>query len=205
VAQLRDTLDGLGVKPAVQWARFSTAQRLVRIYSRLNLATARSRRRGPKATTAAQRTDPLLPEGWRKGAFRQHAWAGAVTVFNVMRQWRLVLRRRPGAQVVLFDRFTPDTAVKLDYHYEHVRHLDIRWQRALFARMSPKPDVGFLLAVPPAVSFARVHEWEVEQLSAMSALYEKHAHRYRLIRLDSTQPMDELARQIAVAVWRGLR
>lgn len=205
VAQLRETLDGLGVKPAVQWARFSTAQRLLPIGSQLDRATAWGRRCSPGATAAPQLPDPLLPEGWRGDPLRQHAWAAAVTGYNLLRQWRHVLRRRPGAQVVLFDRFTPDAAVKLDYHYEHVRQIDIRWQRALFARMSPKPDVGFLLAVPPAVSYARVHEWEVDQLSAMSELYEKHARPYRLIRLDATEPREELARQIAVAVWRGLR
>jgi len=124
---------------------------------------------------------------------------------NVINLWRHVLTPRRGAKVLIFDRFSPDAAVKLDFHYGCNRQFDIRWQRAVFAVLSPKPDVGFLVAVSSDVAYERRQEQSPEELSVMSRLYDEQVPRFGLVRLDGTEPADQLSQRVVKAAWRGMR
>jgi thymidylate kinase len=213
VAMFRKTLDQVGVSSTVQWAGFATGWRLHKVGAFLGRVTTRRSRRGAMPGKARPRLrearpgvgpDPFVPVGW-EDPLRQQMWVGVVAVVNAVKQWTYVLKPRRGAKVLIFDRFTPDSAVKLDFFYESERNIAVSWQRSLFNRISPKPDVGFLVKVPAEVAFARAGEWEPEQLATMARLYDQQVHPFRLVRLDGTEPPEELARQVAVAAWQGMR
>jgi thymidylate kinase len=128
-----------------------------------------------------------------------------VVLFNCAHLWRFVLLRPRGTKLLVFDRFSPDTMVKLDLRFTRMRGIDIRWQRKLFEVMSPKPDVGFLVDVSSEVAYGRRQEQTLQELADMAELYQEQVPRYRLHRLDGTRPADELAKEIVTTVWRGLR
>ena len=200
---LQEALGAVGINSTAQWAPFASARRLRPLCAMLDRLSGRP----PSAAASLDSPipDPWLPEGCRDSPLRAQAWVGAVALYNALKQWRHVLRPRPGVDVLLFDRFTPDVSVKLKFHYEYRRHLDVRWQRALFASLSPKPDVGFLLAIPPEVAHNRVHEWDPSELAVMSAAYEEQVGPFQLTRLDGTDQPQELSRRIARTVWEALR
>lgn len=211
---LRETLHQLGVPSAMKWGGFATGWRLHRAAAALDrmtrwyrprLSSARSgRRRLPESALREGGSDAFLPAAMDE-PWRQQMWVGVVAVVNAIKQWTYVLEPRRGTKVVILDRFSPDAAVKLDFLYGHERRIDVSWQRSWFNLLSPKPDVGFLVAVPGEVAYARAGEWEPEQLKAMARLYEEQVDRYRLVRLDGTQPIEVLARRVAVAAWQGMR
>lgn len=107
--------------------------------------------------------------------------------------------------MLIFDRFAPDTTVKIDLHFLRSRGVDTRRPRQLFTLISPKPDVAFLVAVSPEVAYGRRQEQTPEELTSMSELYEEQVDRYGLRLLDGTRPPDDLAAEIATEAWRGLR
>jgi thymidylate kinase len=213
VAMLRKTLDQVGVSCTVQWAGFATGWRLHKVSALLARATFRKGRqrvmpgkaRPPlREARPGVGPDPFVPVGW-DGPLRQQMWVGVVAAVNAVKQWTYVLKPRGGTKVLIFDRFTPDSGVKLDFFYKSERNIDVSWQRTLFNWISPKPDVGFLVAVPGEVAYARAGEWEPEQLSTMARLYEQQVRSFRLVRLDGTEPPEDLARQVAFAAWQGMR
>jgi thymidylate kinase len=213
VAMLRKTLDQVGVSCTVQWAGFATGWRVQKVLALLARATRRQGRQRAmpgKARPPLREArpgvgpDPFVPVGW-DGALRQQVWVGVVAAVNAVKQWTYVLKPRHGAKVVIFDRFTPDSGVKLDFFYKSERDIDVSWQRTLFNWISPKPDVGFLVAVPGEVAYARAGEWEPEQLATMARLYDQQVRSFGLVRLDGTEPPEDLARQVAFAAWQGMR
>jgi thymidylate kinase len=203
VSRLSDTLHHLGFPAAVQWVGFANGQRLHAVISHLDRGREDTARRWsfPEETPGRER---FMPPGFDTNPVGRHAWVFTITALNLVRLWRPVLLPRPDTKVLIFDRFSPDSAVKLDYHYRHLRHLEIRWQRAVFRLASPKPDVGFLLAVPSDTSYARREDWTPEKLAAMEEGYDEQAQSFGLIRLDGTDPVESLCRQVAIAAWRGI-
>jgi thymidylate kinase len=146
-----------------------------------------------------------MPSLLRRSDAGRTAWVYVVVAVNALHLWRLVLGRRGGPAVLIFDRFTPDTTVKIDLHFLRSRGIDTRLPRGLFTLLSPKPDVGFLVAVSPEVAYHRRQEQTPEELTSMSQLYEEQVDRYGLRVLDGTLPGHELAAVIAVEAWQGLR
>ena len=107
------------------------------------------RQRAPSAAhNLAGGRDPLVPTACLGHPVGQHLWMSLVVALNAIGLWRYVLTPRRGTKVVIFDRFSPDSAVKIDLHYHHNRHFDTRWERNVFKNLSPKADVAFLIAVP---------------------------------------------------------
>lgn len=213
IAVFRETLDRLGISCDVQCAGFATAWRLRPAFALLDRLTSRAGRhrafpRGGRPRLREARPgeglDPFLPVGWNDPR-RQQLWVGVVAVVNAVKQWTYVLKPRRGAQVLIFDRFSPDSAVKLDFFYKSERNIEVGWQRALFNRISPKPDAGFFVAVPSEVAYARAGEWQPDQLATMASLYEQQVVPYRLVRLDGTEPVEHLAHRVAVAAWQRMR
>jgi thymidylate kinase len=198
VRRLEGRLHDLGVGSEVQWAGFKSGSSLRRAFPVLDRPRAADRHLPPAH-------DRLLPAGLQVNALGRHAWVFVVVGVNLVHLWRLVYRRRPGAQVLIFDRFSPDTMVKLDLHYDRARHIDIRWQRSLFAACSPKADVGFLVDVSSEVAYDRRQEQTPEELASMGELYQEQVGRFGLQRLDGTEAADALHQRIALTAWRGLR
>ncbi len=204
VTGLLDALEHLGVAAQVQWAGFKTASKLRRALPVLDHA-GESIRDDPKAAETPRPRDPLVPAACIDHRLGRHLWMSSVVAANAVSLWRYVLVPRRGTKVLIFDRFSPDSAVKLDFHYGLNRDFDIRWQRAVFRFLSPKPDVGFLVAVPSDVAYARRQDQTPEELLAMSRLYDEQVPRFGLIRLDGTDPAEVLGQQVVIAAWRGMR
>lgn len=198
VSQLQECLRQLGVTSEAQWAGLKTSSRLRAIVPLLDRPVGDGRH-------TPRSHDRLVPTALLGSSVGRHAWVFVVVGVNAVHLWRLVLRRRLGSKVLIFDRFSPDTMVKLDLHFYRSRHIDIRWQRRLFTLLSPKPDVGFLVEVSSHVAYSRRQEQTPEELGTMSELYQEQVARFRLHRLDGTQAADALGERVAVAVWRGLR
>lgn len=198
VSHLQDHLRELGVSSELQWAGFKTGKQLRAAVPLLDRPT-RAGRHTPRPH------DKIMPTALLDSPVGKHAWVFVVVGVNAFHLWRLVLRRRPGTSVLIFDRFSPDTTVKLDLHFLRSRSIDIRWQRLLFTLISPKPDVGFLVEVSSHVAYSRRQEQTPEQLATMAELYLEQVSRFHLHRLDGTQPAKTLGQRVAVAAWRALR
>jgi thymidylate kinase len=196
---LRDALRRLGISAEVQWAGFKTGSRLRAKLPVLDrVQPTRSRADG-----AAPQRDPLVPAACRETALGQHLWLGHVVLVNLLALWGHVVSRRD-VRVLIFDRFAPDSALKLELRYRLARRFDTRWESALFAALSPKPDVGFLVQVPSEVAYDRRHDQEVPELDLMCRLYDEQAARFGLTRLDGTLPVEALRTQVLAAVWQAL-
>jgi len=197
VTRLQDHLRQLGVDSERQWAGFKAGRKL-----RGALPILDGRLPGQRTH---EQPDSLVPTRLLNSHLGRQAWAFVVVGGNTLHLWRLVLRRRPGTKLVIFDRFSPDTMVKLDLAFVRKRHIDIPWQRRLFARISPKPDVSFLVDVSSEVAYSRRQEQTPEELATMSELYQEQIARFRLHRLDGTKEPAVLADQVVHTTWRGLQ
>ncbi len=193
VSHLQENLRAVGVTSERQWAGFKSARLVRRKLPFLD-------RTGP-----GQTRDPLMPSAVLDSPVGRQAWLYLVVGVNTLHLWRLVLRRRPGVAVLIFDRFAPDTTVKLDLHYLRSRGVDVQRQRRLFTAIAPKPDVSFFVNVDPAVAYGRRQEQTPEELTSMFELYQEQVRRYDLRVLDGTSPGDDLAIRVAVETWQGLR
>ena len=195
--RLKAELDELGVTTTDHWAGFKNAALLRVRFPILD-------RPGKAGAEPAER-DRLVPHALYGSRVGRAAWGYVVVLFNCAHLWRFVLLRPRGTKLLLFDRFSPDTMVKLDLRFTRMRDIDITWQRKLFEVLSPKPDVGFLVDVSSEVAYGRRQEQTPQELADMSELYQEQVPRYRLHRLDGTRPADELAVEIVSTMWRGLR
>ncbi len=200
VSRLAETLGEVGVPASPQWAGFKTgaiARRALPFLDRPLRAT-------PPGEEPPTR-DPLLPAALVGRPLPRQAWLTMVVGLNVISLWRYVLKPRPGVKVLVFDRFSPDTAVKLELHYADTRGLDIRWPRWLFRTLAPTPDAGFLVAVPSDVAYERRQDQTPEELAAMARFYDQQQASFGLVRLDGTRPPLEIASEVAPTAWRRLR
>ena len=204
VSQLCDMLSRLGVRADVQWAGFKTGSSVRRAFPFLDRAPAAGGRAVLPATFQDGR-DPLVPTAFLGHSLGQHLWMSLVVALNAISLWRYVLVPRRGSKVVIFDRFSPDSAVKLDFHFGCNRGFDTRWERALFGVLSPKADVGFLVAVPSEVAYARRQDQTPDELTAMSQLYDEQLARFGLLRLDGTDPADALGGRVISLAWQCMR
>ncbi|MGH3346694.1 MAG: dTMP kinase [Nocardioides sp.] len=198
VTRLKTDLSELGIASVDHWAGFKNAALLRVRFPVLDRPSS------AYAETEAGR-DQLIPHALHGNRIGTAAWGYVVVLFNCAHLWRFVLLRPRGTKLLVFDRFSPDTMVKLDLRFTRMRGIDIRWQRKLFEVMSPKPDVGFLVDVSSEVAYGRRQEQTPQELADMAELYQEQVPRYRLHRLDGTRPADELAKEIVSTVWRGLR
>jgi len=195
--ELRDALRRVGISAEVQWAGFKTGSRLRSALPVLD------RVRSHRSQSGGDERDPLVPAAFRDSPIGQHLWLTHVVTVNLLALWGHVVRRRH-TRVLIFDRFTPDSALKLELRYRLARRFDTRWESAVFARLSPKADAGFLVQVPSEVAYARRHDQELPELDLLGRLYDEQAAHFGLARLDGTQPKESLRAQVLAAVWQVL-
>ena len=147
-------------------------------------------------------TRPADPHALHGSRIGTTAW-GYMVVCDCAHLWRFVLLRPRGTKLLVFDRYSPDTMVKLDLRFTRMRGIDIRWQRKLF---EDEPQAG--RRVPrrrlQRVAYGRRQEQTPQELADIAG-WPGQVPRYRLHQLDGTPPADELAKEIVTTVWRGLR
>ncbi len=197
VTRLKTDLSQLGVASVDHWAGFKNAALLRHRFPVLDRPTR-------SQAGAVPEWDQLIPTAFLHSRVGTSAWGYVVVLMNCAHLWRFVLLRPRGTRLVVFDRFSPDTMVKLDLRFTRMRGIEIRAQRKLFEVLSPKPDVGFLVEVTSEVAYGRRQEQTPQELSDMAELYEEQVSRFGLHRLDGTRPADDLAAEIASTLWRGL-
>lgn len=131
-----------------------------------------------------------------------YAWASLIALTNVLAvHWSTLRAWRRGA-VLIYDRYTLDSVVRMLYWYGDTRAT--RFLVGLIHVATPRPRASFLLDLPAEVAFERKGEWGIVDLSERGALYADEYARLGVHRLDATQPPDNLSVQVASLVWHAL-
>jgi thymidylate kinase len=137
----------------------------------------------------------------RRSRVARHIWSSTVTMANVVSHWRSVLRHRGGADVVIFDRYALDTAVRLHTWYGELG--TVAFQSWLIRRLSPRPACSYFLDVPAERALARkIDKWELPTLRRQAELYRLECERFGVRRLDGQRTIEDLAAQISAEVLR---
>jgi hypothetical protein len=140
----------------------------------------------------------------RRSAVARHAWSSFVTLMNVSTHWGSLLGHYGRADVVIFDRYVLDTAVRLDTWYGDLG--SVRLEKWLCERLSPRPLCSYFLDVPAEGALARkVDRWDLSTLRRQAESYRRECERMRVHRLDGERGREDLAADIASDVLGRLR
>jgi thymidylate kinase len=216
-ALLCSALQAAGQDATVIWAGIGANRSLIWIKQPVKRFLQALPRVGPFAEVVSQVTPktagglgaPLAEPGKRD---RRHGfwlnaitqvWMAIVALANVYTTRCVLLRSLGHERIVIFDRYTLDSAVRLRHWYGD--GLATRLVIGIIHRAAKRPFKSYFLDVPPQVAFDRKPEWEITDLDCRAALYQDQYARLGVCRLDGTQPRDELAAEIATDVWRALR
>lgn len=158
--------------------------------------------------------DPSAPEGRstsggagkalvRRSALARQVWTTFIAIMNVVAHWRSVLAHTRNGRVVVFDRYTLDSFVRMHAWYEELG--SVRFPFWLIRTLSPRPVRSYLLDVPAETAFARKPEqWDLDQLRRQAALYRRGCDELGVRRLDGERAVEELAAEIAADVSAAL-
>lgn len=138
----------------------------------------------------------------RRSALARHVWSSFVTLTNVFSHWSSYLRHY-GADVVIFDRYAIDTAVRLHTWYGELGSVDLQvW---LIQRLSPRPTSSYFLDVAAESALARkVDKWDLGMLRRQRELYRIECARFRVRTLDGERSVEDLAVEISTDVLQRL-
>jgi thymidylate kinase len=209
--ELRTALRQLGRDAEVIWMPFGNNPSVQALSASARRALRLGGALGPigrldRATAAGESLVAVPATGARPStppALVAHVWVGVVALANALAHRRAVLRHAASGRVVIFDRYTLDSIVRLRFLYGHAR--DLRLQRWLIEALSPRAARSFLLDVPPAVALQRKQDqWTLADLSRQHELYAAEAARLGVRRVDGTRPMAEVCAEIARDVWKEL-
>lgn len=191
-ALLTESLGRASIPATATWARIGFSgspllSRMVRLGQRVLPAGSHSAQR--VRASGGGHVTPLT----RRGALGW-SWALAVTL-QYLRSARRAARG-PRGTVIVFDRALPDALVDLEQGFGGA--LDLRLQRRLVARLSPRPHVIFNLRLSGAAAHARKPDMFVPEV------LERYARRYETVLpilgetivLDAERPPDELASEV---------
>ena len=139
----------------------------------------------------------------RRSALARHVWSSFVTLMNVSSHWRSLLDHRGRADVVIFDRYVLDTAVRLDTWYSRLGRVGLEtW---LCERLSPRPLCSYFLDVPADRALARkVDKWDLPTLQRQAESYRRECKRLGVHRLDGERSREDLAADITTDVLNRL-
>ena len=213
---LRDALRATGQDVVVIWAGIGTnrslrvikapVKRALRLLPRVGPFRELAERATPKANGAP---NPLAEPGAR---IRRHGagftlvaqvWMLVMALVNVYSMRKALLRSFGKGRVVIFDRYTLDSAVRLQHWYGD--NLASRLVVRLIYLLNKRPTKAYFLDVAPDVAFGRKPEWELRDFECRGALYETWQPRLGVRRLDGTRPKEDLFAEIASDVWSALR
>lgn len=157
---------------------------------------------GRRSEPMAHYDEAPLPSNRGAASGVRGAWALLVSLANALDQRRAAARGVARGRVVVFDRSPLDLAVRMQVLYRS----SVQLQRRLVRIAAPRPDLAFLLNIPAEVSLRRKDDiWSPTQLGEQTILYRSLAPVFRVRVLDGCRPPDELAAEIAAAVWQRLR
>jgi thymidylate kinase len=186
----------------VLWVIGGLAQRFVRKTARLGLFTEAARRAEAGASILGDPAHPAPGGGPLRGVLTQ-GWATFVALANAFTQWRTASRHVLAGRIVIHDRYTLDSVVRLRTLYGETT--SFRLQRWLIQRLSPRPLCSFLLDVSPETALERKRDrWTLEQLRGQAKLYRAEHERLGVRRIDGERPTEEICAEIAAAVWQAL-
>lgn len=131
-----------------------------------------------------------------------YAWAATVAGINVWTLYRAALPHLGRGRIIIFDRYTLDSTVKLKHFYGD--NATTRLLARLINVATIRPLRSYLLDLPPQVAYNRKPEWEIEDLEARAALYRAEYAWLNVRRVDATRPTHELTTDIAADIWRAL-
>jgi thymidylate kinase len=204
-ALLRDALERLGYEAAVEWSPFGQnpwldhlavpVKKLLRRTKRYAAAPEPTRETGLERTsgTALRERSPMV----------NYLWSAVVTFANGLRQLQTIAGHTRRGRIVVYDRYALDSTVQLRFRYGTNGGFSL--QRSLIGLLAPKPVASFYLDIPPEASLDRKDDrWTLEDLQEQARLYRDEYARAGAVRLDGTRPREELAAEIAEAVWRTL-
>ena len=209
---LLEALERTGIAAAVEhvplgsdrvlWVVGGLAHRFVRRTARYGVFAEAARRTEGGGSILGDPAHPA-PSGGRLGGLLTQAWATVVAVANAWTQWRSASRHLLAGRVVIHDRYTLDSVVRLRTLYGETRRF--RLQRWLIRWLSPRPLCAFLLDVSPDTALARKQDrWALEQLRRQADLYRAEHGRLGVKLVDGERPEEEICAEIAAEVWRAL-
>lgn len=206
---LKETLDKLGVDCAIEWMPLGHSPRnptLRRIRGTANgaLVLVRRARRDGRPSARADAASPAGANPARslrqKSELVTQGWATIVAVMQAMQHRRAVRRHRGTGRIVIFDRYTLDSAAQLRFFYgsEH----RFRMQKWLIRTISPKPRASFLLDVRPETLMVRKElQYTLNEVREQTELYREELTGLGVRRLDGERPRTQLSDEIAAEVW----
>jgi len=200
---LRDALERLGYDAAVEWSPYGQNAWLGYLAVPVKTLLGRTRRYAaaePKETGLERTSGTALRE---RSPAVNYVWSAVVTLANGLTQLGTIARHTRHGRVVVYDRYALDSTVQLRFRYG----LDGRFalHRKLIGLLAPKPVASFYLDIPAETSLARKDDrWTLADLEQQANLYREEVGRNGTVWLDGLRPRDELAAEIAEAVWRQL-
>jgi hypothetical protein len=207
VQLLQTVLRERGIDAAIEWVPVAYDHSIKRAKQRANAVldtlrvrpTVRPVHERPPARSESELTPGKVLV--RRSTVARQLWITLIALTNVGSHWRSLLRHRGG--VVIFDRYTLDSAVRLDAWYSDLGSVGV--QSWLVRTLSPRPLRAYLLDVEPEIAYARRQgQWDVDELRRQAALYRANAAKYRVRRLNGERPVTELSAEIAADVHAGL-
>jgi thymidylate kinase len=133
----------------------------------------------------------------------RHVWSSIVTLLNVFSHWQAFLRHYTAGNVVIFDRYALDSAVRLDTWYGHLG--SVEFQSWLIRKLSPRPLCSYFLDVPAERALARkTEQWDLATLSRQADVYRSECRRFGVRRLDGERSQEELAAEVSREVLAAL-
>jgi thymidylate kinase len=213
---LRDALRAMGQDAVVVWAGIGTNRSLRLIKTPIKRTLRLLPHVGPfkelarrAASTPDGKPHPLAEPGAgvrRHGAgfaLATQVWMIVMALANVCSLRKTLLRSFGKGRVIIFDRYTLDSAVRLQHWYGS--SLSSRLVIWLVRLLNKRPLRAYFLEAPPRVVFDRKPEWELHDFECRATLYDDEYARLGVRRLDGTRPVEDLFAEIASDVWSALR
>lgn len=196
-------LGQLGIPAAVVWTPFASNRSLRLLAAPAKRLLGRKRGGDGEEPSLVARPGSDRAGGGALGGLVAHGWATVVAVTNGLAQRRASLPHLLRGRIVIFDRYSLDSAVHLRYLYGEARRF--RCQNALIAALSPKPLRAYFLDVPPETVVARKPiQYELDHVRRQAGLYREEQERRGVKRLDGERPREELSAEILADVWSAL-
>jgi thymidylate kinase len=209
IEALRATLDELGVPSRLAWkpVGHGAALRLVR------RSIKRSLRARPAHPPSGRPTDVDAPAlTWdpnppsrqlrERSPALTSAWAVYVAVSTAAAYRGAELRCRLSRRTLICDRHSLDTDAHLVFQYGQARRPSVAIR--LSDLVTPRADVAVHVEVPAEVARSRKPlQYTAEEVERLVAIYAEERSRLGVLRLDGTRTPDEIAEQIAQAVWKA--
>ena len=193
----------LGIPAAVVWTPFASNRSLRLLAAPAKRLLGRKSADSGEAPSLVARPGSDRAGGGPLGGLIAHGWATVVAVTNGLAQRRASLPHLLRGRIVIFDRYSLDSAVHLRYLYGEARRF--RFQNALIAALSPKPLRAYFLDVPPETVVARKPiQYELDHVRRQAGLYREEHERRGVRRLDGERPREELSAEILADVWSAL-